>query len=618
MAEFKNELILQDASGVKVSIDLRNALVLSSAPTTATKARVGMQAYVVSGGAITEEYVCTAVSGGVYTWVLREMSSGGTDAALEGKVDDLEAAVTEDGGNSQELWEQGSIGDSGNMVNSTLRLRTTGYISQFVAKVHTNYPYSFKVYAYNDAGTYVGVWNGSGFAKSGSVWIRELDLSQFGGMNYRYRVTFRRDNDATITPESYTYINFTNAIYSDIEAVRTESAEKTDELFEAVADDMNNATLWVKGGIAETGSEYPATNVVRTASYIPDGVKLIYAKGNWIFMAFLYDVNDILVGVWGGTGIIQTASKWLYYLMPEHLSGYKIRLIARRRDSADITVNDVVADVHFLNEIHAKAFCRTPTLTFIDDDGSLNSLENWESITDEIGVKITSALVTGVMRNGESNPQKLSWEDVARLQNKGYEFVSHTHNHINIIDSTADVVVEQFESSIAALREHGCESRYLVYPYNKINSAKMPLVKKYFSAAVGLGQETENILPVQTHDLKRVSINSDALIDKEYNGESVQVAGFRSLDELKGYIDRTLINGGWLIIMTHLRNDNSYYHDDASRTMIIDLCKYAVENGMLIQTFGEAFQRYKNIMETGTVNDSTYYITDCNGVVRYR
>lgn len=535
-----------------------------------------------------------------------------------GKVDDLEAAVTEDGGNSQELWEQGSIGDSGNMINSTLRLRTTGYISQFVAKVHTNYPYSFKVYAYNDAGTYVGVWNGSEFAKSGSVWIREFDLSQFGGMNYRYRVTFRRDNDATITPESYTYINFTNAIYSDIEAVRTESAEKTDELFDAVADDMNNATLWLREGIKYDGTFYKATNNMRTDSYIPENVKLIYASGNWRFMAFLYDNTGVFVGVWGGTGIIQTADKWLYYLMPEHLSNYKIRIMVKRADSVDITAEDVVGGVHFLNDIRTAMFYPTPTLTFIDDDGSKNALENWESITDEIGVKITSALVTGVMRNGESNPQKVSWEDVARLQNKGYEFVSHTHDHINIINSTDDVVVGQFESSIAALQEHGCESRYLVYPYNKINSEKMPLVKKYFSAAVGLGKETENILPVQTHDLKRVSINSDALIDKEYNGESVQVAGFRSLDELKGYIDRTLINGGWLIIMTHLRNDESFYHDDASRTMIIDLCKYAVENGMLIQTFGEAFQRYKNIMETGTVNDSTYYITDCNGVVRYR
>lgn len=85
VAEFKNELILQtvDSSGAvtkSVVVDLRNALVLTSAPTTATAARVGMQAYVVSGSTVNSEYVCVAAENGVYTWVRRvvESSGGGT------------------------------------------------------------------------------------------------------------------------------------------------------------------------------------------------------------------------------------------------------------------------------------------------------------------------------------------------------------------------------------------------------------------------------------------------------------------------------------------------------------------------------------------------------------
>jgi len=77
MAEYKNTLTLQTESGQRVSIDLRNALILSTAPTASTAARAGMQAYVVSGGKITAEYVCTAVSGSTYTWVQREVSGGG-------------------------------------------------------------------------------------------------------------------------------------------------------------------------------------------------------------------------------------------------------------------------------------------------------------------------------------------------------------------------------------------------------------------------------------------------------------------------------------------------------------------------------------------------------------
>ena len=542
---------------------------------------------------------------------------------VDGLINDLrnkaEVAATVADSSTADVWEQGSISTgSGKNGNSSLRLRTAGYLSSAVTKIHSDYPYSFAIYAWDESDGYIGVWNGSAFVTTGQTWFDSFDMTSLESYAYKYRLVFRRSNDAAITPESYTYIHFTNAVFDAIEAVRAESDTKTDELFDAVMGDVNTAALWEKGGINITNGEYGATNVVRTSSYIPNTVKLVYSSGNWIFMTFLYDDTDTLVGVWRRTEISQTASEGLYYLMPEHLSGYKIRLIARRQDEADITTDDVVGGIHFLNDIRARMFYPTPTLTFIDDDGSLNALENWESITDEIGVKITSALVTGVMDDGETNPQKASWDDVARLQNKGYEFVSHTHNHINITEQTDEVVTQQFKDSIAALREHGCESRYIVYPYNAINTEKLPLVKKYFTAAIGIGQETDNILPIQTHDLKRYSINSDEFVDVEYEGETVSAHAFKTLDQLKGYIDTALINGGWVIIMTHLRNDGIFYHDEASRSMIIDLCKYAVEKGMLIQTFGEAYQRYKNVMETGTVNDSSYYITDCNGVVRYR
>ena len=146
----------------------------------------------------------------------------------------------------------------------------------------------------------------------------------------------------------------------------------------------------------------------------------------------------------------------------------------------------------------------------------------------------------------------------------------------------------------------------------------MPLVKKYFTAAVGLGTEHDNRIPLNTYNLTRYNFISGETIDKEYEGETVSVYAYKSLDELKSYVDIALINGGWIIFMSHLRNDGSYYFDEEVKSLIIDLCKYAVEKGMLIQTFGEAFQRYKNVLENGTLNSSSYYITDCNGVVRYK
>lgn len=97
MAAFKNILELRTESGQSVSIDLRNALILAAAPTTSTEAREGMQAYVVSGGTITAEYVCTAVSGSTYTWVKREVSGGGSADLTEvnERIDKLSEAIAE-------------------------------------------------------------------------------------------------------------------------------------------------------------------------------------------------------------------------------------------------------------------------------------------------------------------------------------------------------------------------------------------------------------------------------------------------------------------------------------------------------------------------------------------
>lgn len=131
MAEFKNEIILQvvDSSGAvtkSVAVDLRNALVLTSAPTTATAARVGMQAYVVSGSTVQSEYVCVAAENGVYTWVHRvvESSGGGTGggSGADGfspiaTVDQTETGaiitITDKNGTTTATVSNGAKGDPG-------------------------------------------------------------------------------------------------------------------------------------------------------------------------------------------------------------------------------------------------------------------------------------------------------------------------------------------------------------------------------------------------------------------------------------------------------------------------------------------------------------------------
>ena len=392
-----------------------------------------------------------------------------------------------------------------------------------------------------------------------------------------------------------------------------------------VEGDLNDVTLWEQGSISATGAEYKAANFLRTKDYLSAEVAFVYAENDYVFRVAVYDLEGCYLGFWDNKGIA-SLSKALYYLNPKGLEGYKVRLLCQRLGANSIDVEESV-NIHFLNGENQKVFTRQPTLTFIDDDGSFDALKNWESICDEVEIDITAALVTNAMGDdNDPNRTKASWSDVARLQEKGFEFVSHTHNHINVLKTPDETCEKDFAASIALLREHGCEYRYLVYPYNATSSQKISLVKKYFEAAVGLGGTdtnpgSDNTLPVYTHWLRRYSINeAEATTKVEYNGQMVDAHAFKSLDTLKGYIDDAVINGSWVIIMTHLRNDGLFYHDEESRQMIVDLCAYAREKGVAIQNFGQAYSRFKNAAETGnqSIYGNPHYVVDCNGVVHYR
>ncbi len=379
---------------------------------------------------------------------------------------------------------------------------------------------------------------------------------------------------------------------------------------------MAPSQLWKRGAITGSGSFYKSTQYLVTENYVPEGTHLVYADDNYVFYPVVYDQNDNFLGFWNGSEIeLSTSNAATFYINAEGLSPNKLKLMVSKSDKTTITVEEC-SHIHFLDKSSSDAFAPGPTLTFIDDDGSKEALENWESICDELGINITAALVTNVVGVGSH----ASWGDIERLQKKGFEFISHTHNHIKLTESSTSKIEAEFKSTIEALKAHGCESRYLVYPYNAINANLMPLVSKYFEAGIGLGSgETDNSLPLYTYHIRRYSIvKSDAPIEKEYNGETVSVASFKSLDTLKDYIDDSITNNGWVIIMTHFRNDANYYFDDAMRQNVIELCKYAKGKGVNIETFGSAFEKFKNQFETGTIFSDSYHIVDGNGVTHYK
>ena len=262
-----------------------------------------------------------------------------------------------------------------------------------------------------------------------------------------------------------------------------------------------------------------------------------------------------------------------------------------------IVADDTAKVVEFGHYIPALGeIRRRPLLTFIDDDGYAQSGQIWGDISNTCNIPVTMALIT---RNIGVQNYALSWDDVKRLKNIGFEFVSHTHGHIWLGDTSisSEVIEQDFIDTITALEDHNCESKFLVYPFTTITEDNKTLVRKYFSCGISL-QNVLNEPYIEKTLVHRYDINSGTG-DIEIDGSTVNVHLFRSLDNIKSIIDNAVLHNGWIIFMSHLRNTyngDQYYYNDDVKQLIIDTVEYARSKNVEVVTVEDGYKMYRPFM----------------------
>ena len=209
------------------------------------------------------------------------------------------------------------------------------------------------------------------------------------------------------------------------------------------------------------------------------------------------------------------------------------------------------------------------------------------------------------------NSDKVSWSRMIALQNRGFEFISHTHTHLRLTDIEESAIRAELENSQAAFNKHGMKAEFLAYPENAYSRDVMEIVKEYFKGAVA-GNSTENYPPLTTFGLHRQSVNTTL-------STSPLAYGYKELGDLTAIIDTVVKNNGWVIFMTHIRNQGGFYYDDIVKKLLIDLIKYAGKAGCELVTLGEGFEKYKNRLDCGHYNwggnTHGWNIVDCDGKI---
>lgn len=272
---------------------------------------------------------------------------------------------------------------------------------------------------------------------------------------------------------------------------------------------------------------------------------------------------------------------------------------------------DVTEDYYIFNGVADNNNSQKAIVTFIDDDFRNDSLVNWEEIADATGIKPVFAVRTNRVGLTQDAP---AWDDIDRTRNKGFEYVSHTHEHIYLDEETDETIITDFQATIAALKSHNCTSDVLVYPGGRINAHVKELTKRYFKCGVTVGLKLQTP-PLDDYQINRVSFVADERETITVDGTDYSVYRVLSLDELKAIVDDAIDRGGWLIFMSHFRNTltDGYYFNDTIKERVIELIKYVGSKNIPIVTFSEGYEKMKNIVSCGTLSDETHYIVDCNG-----
>lgn len=398
------------------------------------------------------------------------------------------------------------------------------------------------------------------------------------------------------------------------------------------------SAAWELGTINRTTGENANANYQIRSDFIQA------ISGNEIvFNGIITDENNIN----------RTVSVFYYdntknFLLCEYISNLKstiptnaafVRFTYGYLSSAGIALSDTTISTdfsvdcmpHTIAEINTRLEAIEPgaIFTFIDDDGYAEQLAHWLDVSLVSGIKITECIVTGWIGQQAQYPSApyitpLTWDEVKKYQGVGFEFVSHSDQHVyfggsnvgTVADLTADV-----EASQAALIAHGCNPEFLVYPgghHDDSNGGIVDsVVRTHFKGAVAIAN-VANGTPLYTYSIFRYSIldessGKQAIVDSD--GNTRDVYPVHTLQWFKDIVDDAIDNNKWVVFMSHLYNYGNYYYNADLKARLANVAKYIADKGGKIMTLSDAFELRKNRFESAPRSKQISYIVDYMGNV---
>lgn len=255
--------------------------------------------------------------------------------------------------------------------------------------------------------------------------------------------------------------------------------------------------------------------------------------------------------------------------------------------------------IYALDNISQKNAINTPSATIIFDDGNVEDYTIMYPYFKSKGIRGCSALMSSQTGN---NINYLNMNQIYEMNNYGWDFLSHTKDHLDLTTLSVTDMNYQLKSDKDFYESKGIDISALVYPYNNYNDKVINEVKNYYNAAIAY-HTGQNLY------------NTD-LVNNRYQIYRVMLEV--PLSTNKKIIDEAVKNNGWIVFMGHghyyrstIQPDDSVWPGkwDNNIQRAKDTIEYLINSGIRIITVKEALIE-KSCTKLGwnTYKNSWYYL----------
>lgn len=254
-------------------------------------------------------------------------------------------------------------------------------------------------------------------------------------------------------------------------------------------------------------------------------------------------------------------------------------------------INNSVERVKDLAKSTQKLSTQRTIFTFIDDDGYDGVLTKLKPLFQSRGVPCVAALRgdSPVLQTEEKR------EQLRDLQNNhGWEFSSHTMNHIHLNQTTDAELEKDSEDFLELMAKYNLNVNTIVYPWGE--RGNLDILSKYYRAGFGT---TNGVNDYRLHDYH---------IGRQILGND----GNNSLQYHYDLIDSAISDGDkWVVYMTHVDDPNT------NLDKIESVLDYIISKNGEIVNVEDGLKMYGSIINSGNKSqvDEKFFRIKPNGKV---